>query len=146
MPGQFRSIHELGNRGEHYFEGLCLEWGRCTKPDADEFGWDRFVDPYAVYDPTLDFDAQPSPLKLLVQIKSTKSVGTPRVAMKLSNWLHLSQTPLPAFVAIFQFAGAEPVKGYFCHIDQLSVETSTIPSLGRLIRSTADLISSSLGA
>ncbi|MCC0000637.1 MAG: hypothetical protein H6870_16940 [Methylobacteriaceae bacterium] len=108
---------QLGRLGENFFERQCLDSHlSATPPKHDERGWDWFVEFPRNQLPAVFLDSQPPPLKILCQIKATDNFDDRRLSMKLSNFLHLTQTILPAFVVIYEFGGSNaPTKMYLCH-------------------------------
>lgn len=120
MPTDPARIKQLGDLGEHFLEGLCIgENLSKSKPGRDENGWDYFIEMPQNRIPAIHLDAQPAPVKFLCQVKATDDFEDMKLSMKVSNWEHLSKTPLPAFVLILDYRGQrQPQVKYLCHIDQ----------------------------
>lgn len=120
MPTDPARIKQLGDLGEHFLEGLCIgENLSKSKPGRDENGWDYFIEVPQNRIPAIHLDSQPAPVKFLCQVKSTDNFEDRTLSMKVSNWEHLSKTPLPSFVLILDYRGQrQPQAKYLCHIDQ----------------------------
>lgn len=102
---------DIGGMGEHLLGVWAAQIGVVANPsqNKDAAGWDWFLE-WPIESVAVSvklksrFDKLPSPVKCLVQVKSTNSTQS-RVNVKLSNWFYLIRNPLPAFFLILDFAG-----------------------------------------
>lgn len=110
---------QLGRLGEREFDRLCiLDNLSRSRPDPDEQGWDFLVEMPANRIPGIYLDAQPAAIKFLCQVKATDDFGSRKLAMKVSNFEHLARTPLPSFVFVVDYRGANtPHSTYLCPFD-----------------------------
>jgi len=111
---------KLGDLGESVLEQWCAHTGiLCNRAARDRGGWDFLLElepaPVAANVP---LDRRLGHRRCLVQVKATDSDrGT--CAMKLSNWLRLVTSPLPAFVLVLEFGGeASPQQAYLIHVSE----------------------------
>ncbi len=105
--------------GENRLKDLCNDAGcTSTKPEYDEYGWDIFIDTPSNRLPILSLDAQPAPIKVLCQVKTTDDILKNPISMHISNWEHLAKIPLPTFLYIVDYKGTrKPQQEYLCHFD-----------------------------
>jgi hypothetical protein len=95
----------LGELGEIELKRWCAQVGlTANKVENDSKGWDFFVEfPLISHTKqTLPLDLTISPLKCLIQVKTTDKIRQ-NIKIKLSNWIHLIKNPLPSFFMIFEF-------------------------------------------
>ncbi len=111
-------IKEIDGLAENYFEKLCIRSRLTrTRPGKDENGWDWFLEFPQNRIVGLDLDAQPAPIKCLVQVKATDSLKN--LTMKVSNFEHLARAQMPAFIFVAEFCGGqEPKKVFLCHFGE----------------------------
>ncbi|MHB1403855.1 MAG: hypothetical protein ACYCWB_15805 [Thiobacillus sp.] len=114
---------DTGGMGEHLLGVWAAQIGITANQSAnkDATGWDWFLEwpiesltPSAVLQSR--YDKAPSPVKCLVQVKSTNSTQS-RVDVKLSNWFFLIHNPLPSFYLILDFGGEnECQRAFLVHV------------------------------
>lgn len=93
--------------GEAILQGWAGEVGLIANKssDQDATGWDFILEWPAPLDPSacvIPLDKIPSPMKCLVQVKTTgKDIA--RWQVSLSNWLYLIHNPVPVFFLLLHF-------------------------------------------
>lgn len=114
---------DIGGMGENLLGVWAAQIGVSANRslNKDATGWDWIlewpIDSLASSAETKTrFDKSPSPVKCLVQVKSTNSTQS-RVNIKLSNWYHLIRNPLPAFYLILDFGSQnECQRAFLVHV------------------------------
>lgn len=119
----------VGGLAEDVFAAWCKAHGMtANKSGDDRKGWDYIVqfghvDHSAVNSP---LDTRPPELTCLIQVKGTDR-RTNRWPVKLSNWQHLIQSPLPTFFLVLEFDPQidpqQPQRGYLIHVDNAWITT-----------------------
>lgn len=118
------NTRDVGKMGEKTFE---LWTGHinasANKSGEDKTGWDYIVEfplPRAnVGSRPLPLDKAPIPIKCLVQVKSTDDRKRRRVEVKLSNWVRLVKSALPAFFLVLEFDNQlDCQRAFFVHVDE----------------------------
>lgn len=112
----------LGQLGERTLGTWASQVGiAANKADPDRTGWDfilEFPDPASQTGITLPLDKLPWPIQCLVQVKSTDGRSS-KCSVKLSNWVRLVNTPLPAFFLALEFDSKDDCqRAYLVHIDE----------------------------
>lgn len=118
---RIKRINKIGKLGEKRFSSLATEADLIVnRSEEDEAGWDFFVEPTPesaspslppapVHSEFFSFQAK-------VQVKSTDGTEG-HVDVKLSNWLRMVESPLPAFFTILEFDGKNaPQRGFVVHV------------------------------
>lgn len=119
MATDAERIKKIGDLGEHFFRGLCIGANVSqSRPGRDEKGWDFFIEMPQNRLPSVYLDAQPAPIKLLCQVKSTDDFSDRKLSMKVSNFEHLARTPIPSFVLVVDFRNTDsPQAVYLLHFN-----------------------------
>lgn len=109
----------IGDLGEADFDRLCTSANLvATRPKKDQYGWDYLVEFPPEIIPSLALDSQPSPIKCMVQVKSTKK-HTGNFQVKLSAMLELTRAQMPSFVCFILYDKNDVLKDiYLVHIDK----------------------------
>src|SRR5215470_13231903 len=100
---------DVGEMGEAVLRQWTAEVGIVTNKstDRDATGWDFILEWPVAFNPdvsTIPLDQIPTPLKCLVQVKSTdKKIN--RCQVTLTNWLYLVRNPWPTFFLVLHFDG-----------------------------------------
>src|SRR5712691_10475440 len=98
---------EVGKKGEAVLRGWTADVGIVTNKSADDdaTGWDFILEWPVTFNLaviTIPLDQVPTPLKCLVQVKSTdKKINRCQVA--LTNWLYLVRNPWLTFFLVLHF-------------------------------------------
>jgi len=110
---------DLGELGEATLKTWVAQVGvTANKASQDKRGWDFILEfPYEnIKKNTQSFDKSINPMQSLIQVKSTDN-NTGRLSIKLSNWIRLVKTKLPAFFLILDFNGGNRCqKAYLIHV------------------------------
>lgn len=111
---------DLGELGEATLKTWVAQVGvTANKASQDKRGWDFILEvPYEnIKKNTQPFDKLINPMQCLIQVKSTDNNNTGRLSIKLSNWVRLVKTKLPAFFLILDFNGENKCqKAYLIHV------------------------------
>ena len=116
----------VGKLGESTLYQWCAQVGiTANKAIDDEQGWDYILE-FPLGNSTtniqIPLDRMPFPIKCLVQVKSTDGTDG-KWSIKLSNWIHLINNPLPTFFLVFEFDGADSCqRAFLVHIDKIYIE------------------------
>lgn len=112
---------DLASMGESTLRLWASQVGiAANKSDPDETGWDFLLELPWPLDQSetiaLPLDRVPRPVQSFVQVKS--SDGRPeRWPVKLSNWVRLIESPLPAFFLVLEFDGEQTCqRAYLVHV------------------------------
>ena len=112
---------DLSEMGESTLRLWASQVGiAANKSDPDETGWDFLLElPWPLHQSdtiALPLDRIPRPIQSFVQVKS--SDGRPKGwQVKLSNWVRLVESPIPAFFLILEFDGEQNCQqAYLVHI------------------------------
>ena len=110
---------DIGDLGEADFDRLCTSANLvATRPKKDQYGWDYLVEFPPKTIPSLTLDAQPSPIKCMVQVKSTKK-NRGSVQIKLSAMLGLVHAQMPSFICFMIYDGTKILQDvYLVHVDE----------------------------
>lgn len=110
---------DVGNMGEKHFSSLCSAAGiTANKSEIDNKGWDYIVE-FPFEFTTKYTDLMKTPIKCLVQVKSTDDAKCSSWSIKLNNLLYFCKTPLPAFFCLIKFNGKDsPQSISLLHMDQ----------------------------
>src|SRR4051812_46018123 len=114
----------LGRLGETTLEQWCAQVGiSANRAHEDRTGWDFLLEfPRVHAAASMPLDKAHEPWQCLVQVKATDGARKSR-AVKLSNWLRLTKTPLPSFFLILEFDGGNScTAAYLVHLDKAWVE------------------------
>ena len=100
----------LGDLGESTLRLLAAQVDMSVnKANPDKTGWDFLVEFAYARDYSKDFnlplDKKPPPIQCLVQVKATDRQRR-KWSIKLSNWVRLITSPLPAFNLVFGLSGS----------------------------------------
>lgn len=91
-----------GRSAENRFRLLCSDAGvTCNKSEEDDHGWDFIIEFQSKSLTELPADREPAPLRVLVQVKSTRQ-KEPKCRLKLSNARNFANTESPCFIVLFQ--------------------------------------------
>jgi hypothetical protein len=112
---------QVGGLGEQFLAVWARQAGIHHNASRNDYtGWDHLLEfPLgALDDPDnpLPLDRGFQPLKCLVQVKAT---NTRRgfIAIKMSNWKHLTEVPVPTFLVVMEFGGEDaPQRAFVVHI------------------------------
>ena len=117
-------MRKVGRMGESRFAALCDSVGITQNSSInDEKGWDFFIQ--FPFEFTGYYDQTPSPIRALVQVKSTDDRKRNSERITLLNLLHLVKSEIPAFFCFIKYNGEElPQSIYIMHVgDDLIKET-----------------------
>jgi len=113
------SNRDLGEMGEATLKSWAAQVGvTANKAGQDKRGWDFILEfPNQQFEPnTSSYDKVIKPIQCFVQVKATDN-NTGSLAIKLSNWVRLVNTELPAFFLVLDFDGENDCqKAYLIHI------------------------------
>lgn len=90
---------DVGGLGEHTLHGWCRATGVVSNPvSKDSTGWDSILEfPLPAAKPDQPWDRLDPAPTVRVQVKATDA-RSPRIGIKLSNWMRLLHAADPAFV------------------------------------------------
>lgn len=112
---------DLGEMGESLLRHWCAEVGiTANRAERDRTGWDYLLEfpPLPPNEGSGALDKSPGPLQCLVQVKTTKLTDS-SLSVKLSNWVRLVNTPLPAFFLVLRYSKKRNCSAaYLIHVDQ----------------------------
>lgn len=113
------SNRDLGEMGEATLKTWTAQVGvTANKAGQDKRGWDFILEfPTQQLEQNMgSFDRVINPIQCFVQVKSTDN-NSGSLAVKLSNWVRLVNTDLPAFFLVLDFDGENNCqKAYLIHI------------------------------
>jgi len=116
-------LRDLSEMGERTLGIWAAQVGiSANKSDPDKTGWDFFLELPLVFDRsetiTLPLDKVARPIQCLVQVKSTDRQPR-KCQIKLSNWVRLVESPLPAFFLVLEFDGMDSCqRAYLVHVGE----------------------------
>jgi len=114
---------DVGKKGEAVLHDWTADVGIVTNKstDHDATGWDFILEWPVVCNPdatTIPLDQALTPLKCLVQVKSTDTKIN-RWPVTLKNWLYLVRNPLPTFFIVLHFDGkSQCQRAHLVHVGE----------------------------